>query len=97
MEKTYFTDLVPAEKELASEKLREWQRKFPASPLLNMFALKDPAARIPHRNRVRMLLTLPDKVRFDLLPLAMAPPAVMSPSKSSSRSSLVSPSPKSAR
>ena len=73
MEKIYFTDLVPAEQSQAGAQLREWQRKYPASPLLNMFALKDPAARIPHRNRVRMLLTLPDKLRFDLLPLETAP------------------------
>ena len=73
MEKIYFTDLVPTDLAQASAKLREWQHKYPASPLLNMFALKDTTARIPHRNRVRMLLTLPDKLRFDKLPLETAP------------------------
>lgn len=71
MEKIYFTDLVPTDLSQAEGKLNEWQRKYPASPLLNMFALKNPAA--AHRNRARMLLTLPDKMRFDSLPLETAP------------------------
>jgi len=73
MEKIFFTDFVSADQAQAGAKLREWQRKYPASPLLNMFALKDTSARIPHRNRMRMLLTLPDKQRFDQLPLETAP------------------------
>lgn len=73
MEKIYFTDFVAADVDLVHEKLRDWQRKYPASPLLNMFCLKDSSAKNSHRQRVRMLLTLPDKRRFDALQLEIAP------------------------
>ncbi len=73
MEKIYFTDFVAADVDLVHEKLRDWQRKYPASPLLNMFCLKDPSVKNPHRQRVRMLLTLPDKRRFDALQLEVSP------------------------
>ena len=73
MEKIYFTDLFPTEQAQAEEKLRDWQRKYPASPILNMFTLKASSPRLPHRNRARMLLTLPDKLRFDALPLEVTP------------------------
>ena len=73
MEKVYFTDFVNADKANVPESLREWQHKWPASPLLNMFCLKDPAAKVSGRQRLRMLLTLPDKLRFDTLPLETAP------------------------
>lgn len=73
MEKIYFTDFVQTEHGLAAERLRELQRKYPASPLLNMFLLKDLSARTSGRQRSRMLLSLPDKSRFDRLPLETAP------------------------
>ena len=73
MEKVYLTDFVNVERANAVLKLREWQRKYPASPLLSMFCLKDPAAKLTARQRVRMLLTLPDKLRFDTLSLETAP------------------------
>ena len=73
MEKIYLTDFVSVEKADADAKLREWQRKYHASPLLSMFCLKDPVAKVTGRQRVRMLLTLPDKLRFDALPLETAP------------------------
>lgn len=73
MEKIYFTDFVRAEHGQAQERLRELQRKYPASPLLNMFCLKDISQKTPGRLKTRMLLTLPDKLRFDSLPLETAP------------------------
>ena len=73
MEKIYFTDFVRAEHGQAQERLRELQRKYPASPLLNMFCLKDISPKTPGRLKIRMLLTLPDKLRFDSLPLETAP------------------------
>ena len=73
MEKIYFTDFVQAEHELAQERLRDLQRKYPASPLLNMFCLKDISQKTSNRMRTRMLLTLPDKLRFDKLSLETAP------------------------
>ena len=69
MEKIYFTDFVRADAGLTHEKLREWQRKYPASPLLNMFCLKDVSLKVQGRQRAKMLLTLPDKLRFDALQL----------------------------
>ena len=73
MEKVFFTDFVSSEQARVSGQLREWQRRWPASPLLNMFCLKDPAAKVTGRQRTRMLLTLPDKPRFDTLALETAP------------------------
>ena len=73
MEKIYFTDFVRADAGLTHEKLREWQRKYPASPLLNMFCLKDVSLKVQGRQRTKMLLTLPDKLRFDALQLETAP------------------------
>ena len=73
MEKIYFNDFVSTEMGQAHEKLREWQRKYPASPLLNMFCLKDVSFRTTGRQRVKMLLTLPDKLRFDALQLETVP------------------------
>ena len=73
MEKIYFTDFVQAEHGLVQERLRDLQRKYPASPLLNMFCLKDISQKTSNRMRTRMLLTLPDKLRFDKLSLETAP------------------------
>ncbi len=73
MEKIYFTDFVAADVDLAHEKLRGWQRKYPASPLLNMFCLHEDRLKGQSRQRAKMLLTLPDKLRFDSLPLETAP------------------------
>jgi hypothetical protein len=73
MEKIYFSDIVHAEQGRALDQLREWQRRYPASPLLNMFCLKDTSLKISGRQRAKMLLTLPDKLRFDNLPLETAP------------------------
>lgn len=71
MDKIYFTDFVQTDH--APEKLREWQRKYPASPLLNMFCLKEVSFKTSGRQRAKMLLTLPDKLRFDKLQLETAP------------------------
>jgi hypothetical protein len=71
MEKIYFTDFVQTD--MVQEKLHEWQRRYPASPLLNLFCLKDSAAKVSHRQRSRMLLTLPDKARFDALSVETEP------------------------
>ncbi len=73
MEKIYFTDFVAVDVDLAHEKLREWQRKYPASPLLNMFCLREDRLKGQNRQRVKMLLTLTDKQRFDTLQLETAP------------------------
>ena len=73
MEKIFFTDFVHVEHGQAQERLRELQRKYPASPLLNMFCLKDSSLKVPGRLRTKMLLTLPDKLRFDAMPLETAP------------------------
>ena len=73
MEKIYFTDFVRMEHGQAQERLRELQRSYPASPFLNMFCLKDLSHKTSSRLRTRMLLTLPDKLRFDSLPLETAP------------------------
>lgn len=73
MEKIYFTDFVEAERGCVQERLRELQRKYPASPLLNMFCLKDLSVKLSGRSKTRMLLTLPDKLRFDSLPLETVP------------------------
>jgi hypothetical protein len=73
MEKIYFTDIVHAEQDCALDQLREWQRRYPASPLLNMFCLKDASLKTSGRQRAKMLLSLPDKLRFDSLSLETAP------------------------
>jgi hypothetical protein len=73
MEKIYFTDIVHVEQDGALDQLREWQRRYPASPLLNMFCLKEASLKSSGRQRAKMLLTLPDKIRFDGLPLEIAP------------------------
>ncbi len=73
MEKIYLTDFMRPEQGLTHESLQQWQRKFPASQLLNMFCLKDATVRTSARQKAKMLLTLPDKLRFDVLPLEIAP------------------------
>ena len=73
MEKLYFTDFVPSSRGEAREKLTQWQKKYPASALLNIFCLKEARMKISHRQRAKMLLTLPDKLRFDSLQLETAP------------------------
>ena len=73
MEKLFFTDFVPSSRGAAREKLTQWQKKYPASAFLNIFCLKESRMKISQRQRSKMLLTLPDKLRFDLLQLETAP------------------------
>lgn len=73
MEKLFFTDFVPSPHEEAREKLTQWQKKYPASAFLNIFCLKEPGMKTTQRQRAKMLLTLPDKLRFDSLQLELAP------------------------
>lgn len=73
MEKVYFTDYVPSSRGAAREKLTQWQKKYPASAFLNIFCLKEARMKLSHRQRSKMLLTLPDKLRFDSLQLETAP------------------------
>jgi len=73
MEKIYFTDYVESNQGKAQTTLQELQRRYPASPLLNMFCLKDQTLKASARQKARMLLTLPDKLRVDKLPLETAP------------------------
>ena len=73
MEKLYFTDYVPSSRGAAREKLTQWQKKYPASAFLNLFCLKESRMKISQRQRAKMLLTVPDKLRFDSLQLEIAP------------------------
>lgn len=51
----------------------QWQKKYPASAFLNIFCLKENRMKLSHRQRAKMLLTLPDKLRFDGLQVEIAP------------------------
>ena len=73
MDKLFFTDFVPSSRGAAREKLTQWQKKYPASAFLNIFCLKESRMKISPRQRAKMLLTLPDKMRFDTLQLETAP------------------------
>ena len=73
MEKFYLTDFISGSRTVTAETLQQWQRKYPASPLLNMFCLKENAVKANARQKAKMLLTLPDKLRFDRLSLETAP------------------------
>ena len=73
MEKIYFTDYVQVSHEDAQEKLQQWHKKYPASSFLNLFCLREARLKGQSRQRAKMLLTLPDKLRFDALQLETAP------------------------
>ena len=73
MDKLFFTDFVPSSRGAAREKLTQWQKQYPASAFLNIFCLKESRMKISQRQRAKMLLTLPDKLRFDSLQLETAP------------------------
>ena len=63
-----FSNADNAEKELA-----DWQKRYPASPLVNMLFLKTVPNRHQSRLRPRLLLTLIDRKLFNLIPVEMVP------------------------
>lgn len=74
MEKAYFSDYVKLEpKDDALKILSDLQKRYPASSLVNTFYLKLQPNRVQSRNRNRLLLTLPDRVRFHQLSVDVAP------------------------
>lgn len=73
MEKVFFTDYVPVAHDEAREKLQQWHKKYPASSFLNMFCLREARINGQGRQLPKMLLTLPDKLRYDALALDVAP------------------------
>ena len=73
MEKIYFTDYVQVSHEDAREKLLQWHKKYPASSFLNLFCLREARLKGQSRQLPKMLITLPDKLRYDALSLDVAP------------------------
>lgn len=74
MEKIYFNEFVTlGPNENALERLSDLQRRYPASPLVNIFFLKLQPNRVQARNRAKLLLTLSDRTRFAALSVAEAP------------------------
>lgn len=76
MEKVYVKDFIPLqEPEAAPGVLASLQKQYPASPLVNIFCLRLLPPRAQARARARMLLTLPDVLRFHELDVGYAPVA----------------------
>ncbi len=74
MEKVFFNDFVEvSEAERAQDKLTELQKRYPASPLVNAFCLRLLPARAQAKHRARMLLTLPNILRYNALAIEYAP------------------------
>ena len=73
MEKVFFTDYVQVANEEAKDKLQQWHKKYPASSFLNLFCLREMRLKGQGRQSSKMLLTLPDKLRYDALALDVAP------------------------
>lgn len=73
MEKIFFTDYVQVTHEDAREKLQLWHKKYPASSFLNLFCLREARLKGQSRQLPKMLITLPDKLRYDALSLDVAP------------------------
>ncbi len=53
--------------------LSDLQRRYPASALVNLFYLKLQPTRVQSRHRARLLLTLPDRLRFHNLQVELQP------------------------
>ena len=53
--------------------LSDLQRRYPASALVNLFYLKLEPSRVQSRHRSRLLLTLPDRRRFQALQVELQP------------------------
>jgi len=74
MEKVYFSDFIEIkENENVQEKLSDLQRRFPASSFVNLMFLKLQPNRVQARSKSKLLLTLPDRARYNALPVAVAP------------------------
>lgn len=74
MEKVFFNDFVELkEGETAQERLSYLQKHYPASPLVNAFCLRLFPSRAQAKSRSRMLLTLPDVLRFYALNIEEEP------------------------
>ena len=74
MEKVFFNEFVELkEGETAQERLSYLQKHYPASPLVNAFCLRLLPSRAQSKNRSRMLLTLPDILRFNALNIELEP------------------------
>lgn len=76
MEKVFFNDFVELkEGETLQERLSQLQKRYPASPVVSAFCLRLLPSRAQARHRSRMLLTLPDILRFNTLRIEAAPVA----------------------
>ncbi len=74
MDKIYFNDYVSlSQDETLQAKLTSLAKHYPASPLVNIFYLKLYSGRTSARNRAKMLLTLPDRMRFANLNVETSP------------------------
>ena len=74
MEKVYFSEYVKMEpSDSALKVLSDLQRRYPASALVNLFYLKLEPSRVQSRHRSRLLLTLPDRRRFQALQVELQP------------------------
>ena len=74
MEKVYFSEYVKMEpSDNALKVLSDLQRRYPASALVNLFYLKLEPSRVQSRHRSRLLLTLPDRRRFQALQVELQP------------------------
>ncbi|MBO4489209.1 MAG: hypothetical protein J5741_06110 [Bacteroidales bacterium] len=84
MEKIFFNDFVTAAPdETLQSKLTGLSKRYPASSLVNIFFLKLCPSRVSARQRARMLLTLPDRLRFAQLDVEMEPVLTLRPEKPS--------------
>ncbi len=73
MEKVFFDDFVKLEgKDNPLQVLSDLQKRYPASPLLNIFYLKLQPNRVQAKHRSRLLLTLPDRKLFHDLIVEMS-------------------------
>lgn len=76
MEKVYFNDFVELKAgETLQDRLLQLQKRYPASPVINAFCLRLLSTRSQARMRSRMLLTLPDILRFNALSIEAEPAA----------------------
>ena len=74
MEKVIFSDYVKMDPtDNALKVLSDLQRRYPASALVNLFYLKLQPTRVQSRHRARLLLTLPDRLRFNNLQVELQP------------------------
>lgn len=76
MEKLFFKDFVELQAgESVQERLVQLQKRYPASPVVSAFCLRLLPSRAQARSRSRMLLTLPDILRFNTLSIEAEPVA----------------------